>query len=526
MKSRRSVLRLLAAGAVVAAAIGCAHRGPDPFVFAAAPLTKEPGGRPSCFDEPLEDCIGDPSQQSNAERFPSRWLYPFHPDLHHRVCRGDVGARHRFLDGARQLEGAESPVHLTRVYLGFLDRCSSAGFCDWALAVAGDASEPLATRHLFLEAAKRGCESVVREERLDRVAADLGRSLSTEPKWVTGSRDLHCADVARTDQPWDDLVALRAAGCLDLGDWLKSHHDDPAGTADALERCFGGREIRYRQADCLRELAGLDRERAVALLRDDDRRGWGTTSAVNRYAKTLLRFPERGQLEEELTRVDLIPKGSTTTPTRGRSAILADEILEQHGRLLRFNPKCAVRYCEHAPLMYRLAALVSPLLDDLVIEERWPALERVDMGSGTRSVSTSIRGIPVTFSVGEDAPGGAYDQEIYEELRRDVEQALEEPHEIIIFADGKVHRLPIRNLGEFYDLEQLIGGLNSVLADRRHNLRFLTLDPHCVPCAWVLAGPGDGLIEAAFAGLIEVVDPFDKLWTQPTFDPERLIGGR
>ena len=34
----------------------------------------------------------------------------------------------------------------------------------------------------------------------------------------------------------------------------------------------------------------------------------------------------------------------------------------------------------------------------------------------------------------------------------------------------------------------------------------------------------DGLIEGAFAGLIEVVDPFYELWTQSVFDPDLLTG--
>jgi hypothetical protein len=42
------------------------------------------------------------------------------------------------------------------------------------------------------------------------------------------------------------------------------------------------------------------------------------------------------------------------------------------------------------------------------------------------------------------------------------------------------------------------------------------------PRARVLAGPREGLIEAAFGDLIEVVDPFKELWALPSFDPEPL----
>ena len=64
--------------------------------------------------------------------------------------------------------------------------------------------------------------------------------------------------------------------------------------------------------------------------------------------------------------------------------------------------------------------------------------------------------------------------------------------------------------------------MNSILAARKSDFRYVALAPHCIPCANILAGPGDGLIDAAFAGLIEVVDPFNELWTQPSFDAESI----
>jgi len=212
-------------------------------------------------------------------------------------------------------------------------------------------------------------------------------------------------------------------------------------------------------------------------------------------------------------------------PEGGQAAVLPNEILERQRRLLRFNPSCAVRYCEHATLGYELIALVSPTLDDLVITERWPALDALRFGNGSRTVSTSIRGIPITFSVDEDE-SGSFDRTEYDQLREAAEEALTEAHELIVYSRGKTYRLPIRNLGEWYDLEALIGGLNTLLSERKSDLRFITLAPHCVPCAQVLAGPGDGLIEASLAGLIEVVDPFNELWTRPTFDSEILTGDR
>ncbi|MCG6963014.1 MAG: hypothetical protein LJE95_07075 [Acidobacteria bacterium] len=510
------------AGVVAVLAIGCAHRGIGPFTSTPVLPTREAGRPPVCFTGPLAKCIGDAPRWTDEERLASRWWYPFQADLNHRVCRGDAQARRRLLDGVRLIEPGTGSETVGRIYLGILDGCSAPGFCEWALSVAADTGETPPTRALLFEAARRGCEAVSGRERLEEVAAPLGVSLAAMPPWTTNTRDARCSGLTRVESPWDDLAAVQSAGCLDLGEWLERHREDAEGTAAALQRCVEGHEIRYREADCLRELAGLDRGRALAWLRNDSRRGWGMSSAINRYAKTLLRFPRPGQLEAELVRLGLLPAQPVAEPAGGPAAILPAEVLERAGRLARFNPSCALRYCEHAPLMYRLADLTSPVLDDLIIEERWPALEAVDLGSGAQKVSTSVRGIPVTFQVSKGEDGEPYDQERFQQLRGAVEQALEQPHELIVYTHGEVYRLPVRYLGEWIDVETMVGALNTILADRHSELRLVTLAPHCIPCARVLAGPRDGLIEAAFSGVIEVVDPFNELWTLPSFDPDRL----
>jgi len=501
---------------------GCASRGLDPSVAAPKGLTVEHGSPPPCVTGPLAPCIDDAVAATNDERFASRWIYPFHADLHHRLCRGDESARERLLEGARTLRCRGGPDCAWAPYLDVLTGCSSAGFCDWAVAVAADRAEDEGTRHLLLEAVHRGCRGVIAEERFRALGLDLGRPLADETPWTTNSQESRCAALEPAISPWDDLAARLDAGCLDLEDWLEDHRSDPAGAGSALERCVDGREIRYREADCLRELAGFDRTRALAFLRADDRRGWGMSSAINRYARTLLRFPATGELEARMQTVGLLPTGRESPPSPSPSAVLPEEILEQHGRLLRFNPSCPVRYCEHAPLLYRLAQLASPELDDLVVAERWPALERVDFGVGRHGVSTSLRGIPVTFQVATGTTESAHDPEDLARLRRAALDAAAQPHTMAIYDRGRVYHLPVRNLGEWYDLEALLGGLNAVLDDRGSPLRFATLEPHCIPCAQVVVGAVDGLTGAAFDGLIELADPFRELWTHPDFDPGRL----
>ncbi len=494
----RASCQLLMTLLMAAGLSGCAHRRPDPFVYGPQAIQRVKGDTPDCHTESLADCVGDPSSHPRDLRSP--WRYRFHPDLHHNVCHGDLDAQRRFLEGARlQLGGDDKSGTLRRTYLSFLNGCTSAAFCDWALSAAGDSEQPPLTRDLLEEAARRNCGISTQAER--------------------------CAELDRPEDPWSDLVKSQSAGCLDLEEWLDRHRTERARTVDALLRCVDGSEIRYREANCLRELAGFDRERAVAYVRDYERRGWGISSKVTRYARNLLRFPETGQLETELVRHGLIPDGYVAAPTKGPTPVLPHELLENRGRLLRFNPSCSLRHCEQAPLLYRLADLAGPALADLVIEERWPALEQVDLGSGPRAVATSVGGIPVQFNVAAGEAPNSFDREHHDRLREGVERARDAPHEVLIHAGKRIYTLQIRNLGEWYDLETLIGGLNTILAERKSQIRYVTLAPRCIPCAQVLAGPRDGLIAAAFDGLIEVVDPFRELWTLRNFDPLMLEHG-
>jgi len=517
----RTVLNgwLLIVAPVLALTIGCAHTGPDPFIYGPDDLGRQRAKPPACFTAPLPDCVSDPTQRDPVERLASPWSEIFEPDLADRICRGDDRARRRWLEGARLL-AKDDPRE--GVYLEFLGRCSTPGYCAWTIETAGSDLEPLPSRRLLFESARRWCVEVLEPGELDRVGSKLGRSIADEPPWVTSTQQIRCAEISRYEDPWQDLAGLHATGCLDLGEWIESHRDAVEATAAALERCVMDSEIRYQEANCLRELAGLDRERAVALVRSDDRRGWGISSTITRYARTLLRFPEEGQLEAELTRLGLLPTGPAPPAVPGKAPVLPVEVIEQYGRLANFNPGCPVRYCEHAPLMYQLIDLTSPVLDDVMLEELWPALEAVDLGSGPRKVSTSIGGIPVTMRVAE-LEDGSFDRDEHDRLRAAIESAREQPHALTAYSKGRTYRLPIRNLGEWYDLETLLAGLNTILADRGSDLRYATLDPHCIPCAKVVAGPGNGLIDAAFAGLIEVADPFKELWTQRGFDPQRAL---
>lgn len=508
-----AAFRWIAAALAVTTIFGCAHRGPDPFISGTERLTSERSAPPDCFSAPLDDCVGDPGDRDPVDRLASPWWEGFQPDLQARICRGDRDARQRWIEGARRL-GTDDPRK--GFYLEFLGKCSAAEHCEWAMETAASENQPETTRRLLLENARRWCAEMVEPDALERVGSELGVDLTGKAPRITNTQQQRCAEQTRYDDPWRDMVELHTVGCLDLGDWIERHRADLDSTAAALENCIGGREIRYQEANCLRELAGLDRGRAVALVRADDRRGWGLSSTITRYARVLNRFPEVGDLEGELDRFELLPTGPPPSVVQGKAPVLAWEILENRNRSAFFNPGCSVRYCEHTPLAYQLINLVSPELDDVILEELWPALEEVDVGSGPKKVSTTIGAVPVTLHVAEGEAGG-YDREDYDRLRNAVSIAREQAHILVAYSGERATTMRLRNLDEWIDLETLLAGLNTLLADRGSDLRYVALDAHCMPCALVVAGPGDGLIAAALDGLIEVTDPFNDFWGEPGF---------
>ncbi len=496
---------------------GCAH---DPFFYTKLP--KEEASPPPCFTEPLKTCVEKGLEKTGEQLFSSPWRFPFYPDLQHRICQGTAGSRERFLAGLGELWNSEKPQPRKRIYEDFIGYCSSGPFCGWAREIAMDLLENVETRTFFFNMIRKNCDINVTEELFALPDAPVEKEnmhyLNTR-RYSTQKEA--CKYSEHQFDPWSDMNNLFKTGCLNIIEWLQQHRDNPEGTRDALERCVLKNEIRYREADCLHALTVIDRERAVSLVRKDQRRAYGSFSRLNHIARTLLRFPEAGSLETELNRHGLIPESPVPVKKGALPPVLPTDVFEAYGQMLHFNPACdSQRYCKHAPLLYQLSSLASPELDNIIIEEQWPALEHIDFGTGPIKVSTRFQAHSVTFNVREK--DGTFDREHHEELINAVKNGLLKSHVINIYLGGYVYRIQIRNLQGWYDLESLIGGLNHILSVLGSSTRFVALQPYCTPCARVLAAPGKGLIRGTFEGLIVVVEPFENIWTEPDFEPRLL----
>ena len=223
----------------------------------------------------------------------------------------------------------------------------------------------------------------------------------------------------------------------------------------ALESCVGG-EPGYQRRNCLVRLATVDRPAAVALaakLRVDPDETW-----LARVVAALRAYPEAGVLERELAALGFTPIATAPEP-EAEPAIAVEDVLEASGRVHGFDTETGQFPNEHDELMAELAALARPALDGAFFEEVPPAESEMDTGR----------------------------------------------YLLRAYAGGKRYELPAQNLGDYYDVEAVIGLLNAVLVAEKSELRFVVL-PTGDQTATVLAGPGAGIRALVAKGLVEVGD--------------------
>jgi hypothetical protein len=170
----------------------------------------------------------------------------------------------------------------------------------------------------------------------------------------------------------------------------------------------------------------------------------------------------------------------------------------------------------HAPLLRRMADFVRPELDALVLEEVWPALDDFRFERGPRDAWVFVERGGYHVRVG-DLDGEADPEEIGV-VEEELGAALDEPHFVDAWLDGQRFHFGIRALGRVYDVEALVGAMNTLLRARGSDLRFAVLEPS-VPFAVVdlVVGPSTRLLDAVNAGAIAPGAPFAAARRGPDF---------
>lgn len=226
----------------------------------------------------------------------------------------------------------------------------------------------------------------------------------------------------------------------------------------ALERCALHPGEGASPDHCITRLAALDRAAAAKLAArltadvDED-------PALAAVITTLAAFPADGALERELATLGFTPAPGAAPATA--PALTAEDVLTAYGRVTGFDTETGQWPNEHDGLLAELALLARPAFDGVIFEEVTPP--------------------------DPDSDG---------------------PYQLRAYADGLRHEVTAENLGDWYDLEAVIGLLNALAIDRKQDVRFVVL-PTGDQTATVLAGPRLGILGLVQKKLITIAAPDD-----------------
>lgn len=201
--------------------------------------------------------------------------------------------------------------------------------------------------------------------------------------------------------------------------------------------------------DCIIRLQLVDRKRASELARKLKPRA---TFLEREQVAALARFETGAALEAHLVGLGFRPAREAKD---GELRTYARELLDASGHLSRFDVETNRFPNEHDALLIELARLAKEDLGGVLFEERPPA-----------------KGAP-------------------------------SPYELCAYRGGDRWCTTAKNLGDWYDLEAVLGLLNTVARDSGKRTRFASLAT-TDQLATVLAGPASGITSLADSGLVEL----------------------
>ncbi|OGQ78009.1 MAG: hypothetical protein A2289_21355 [Deltaproteobacteria bacterium RIFOXYA12_FULL_58_15] len=244
-----------------------------------------------------------------------------------------------------------------------------------------------------------------------------------------------------------------------LTDRVKQQHQSLAGllrrhertdVIKALSDCVEGAQHAEERAICLRRLAVANRPAAVSTAKS---LGVGDLQTpLAEVARAITDYEEDG-LVAELERLQLI------NPLRGDrgDAVTAADFLGAHGKSRWLDTRTGQFSNQHDELLVDLALLVRPALDGVVFEEVVPI----------------------------DAPG---------------------PCRLRAYMGNKMYELEATNWGDWFDVQSVIGLLNTLLRIVKSEQRFVTLSTGD-QAYLVVAGREEALRHLVASGLVHIANP-------------------
>jgi hypothetical protein len=321
-----------------------------------------------------------------------------------------------------------------------------------------NACEPVLSAAPELVRAGAGAALLALHARLDGAAADcltwsFGRVVGPRfqdafvaacPRLVHARCDAHRPPAEEAPAASPDVRALEGAA--------------REAELDRLRTCAAGEDLTAR--DCLMDLAVVDRASATVLARGwVDRDPDGELSGI---ARALIGFASDEALRSYLGELQLLPVDAALA----RPAITPLQALVAGERLAWFDSETDDFPNHHDALLVELAALAPDVLEGVLFDETPP---------------------------GEVHEGGEVPEIV-------VDEGI--PYVLHAYDGGAAWQLDARNLGDWYDLDAVIGLLNALAAQRGSSVRWLALSSRD-QTAYVVAGPRSSLERAVEDGWLE-----------------------
>lgn len=223
--------------------------------------------------------------------------------------------------------------------------------------------------------------------------------------------------------------------------FVREHPGQRAELREELAECTG--DTTYAEYLCLRQLALIDRALARELAESFDA---GNFLVMRALLRTLRQDTDATTLGARMLEMHLIEETHPEAVTP-RDHLLAD------GRALQFDTETGIYPNEHDSLLRRLSALAPSAFGEAVFAEE----------------------------TGANADG---------------------PYQLHAWREGQRWSTEARNLGDWYDVEAVVGMLNSLARSAESSVRWVVLMTED-QTAMVVAAPQDALENALHEGLIE-----------------------
>jgi hypothetical protein len=240
-------------------------------------------------------------------------------------------------------------------------------------------------------------------------------------------------------EPYERLLNEIDGSQAGFGDWLRRHPQQRGEAASLLGICLEKARTldRYR---CLDKLAALDWEKARQASRDIPDTESPDWLELRAALRAFASGPELSAKLQALAAIE--PKSAPRYPELLPSAH-PRIALAAHDKIHSFDVETGSFPNEHDVLLLQLSVLAGAELRNVIFEEVAP---RVD--------SQQMPGVASTTR----AP-----------------DFVRAPYRLRAYRDGMRYEVTARNLGDWYDLEAVLGLLNALLRDARSELRYVAL---------------------------------------------------